>query len=758
MKLFNSGHTMIREQYKMGIYIVCLSMLLYLSRTAIPFLKFLFIPLFIGILIYTIVKYNVKIFKKIWEFLYEYYLMVLLAVILLFSFILSDKLYLTIFKDVCNSAILLSLYFLLSINISQKNDNNVFTKAFLNLLILFAVVISIYGLATSLRVISVGEGIESSISFTGSGTESTQTDANFSLLIVFFGMVSLIDLLRRTTSNIKILIFDFVLSLYSIYIFFSGSRRGLFLLLLIIGLLVFSQLIVYIKRKSINRNLAFGTFNYFLMLALVGIFFWCFVNCTSYTYKTRTIEFLGSKNTDLVRTDIASSIHKYLSIFSNKITYKEIYRRIWTPKLNPYDPDSGWGTRPHQTIYPLTGEKNEIVPTGSKGYLMDRYCSSDSRSGNAYSYTTIFNDSVTQQNILEASTYCFVSKDFDGTWALISCEGSAEGNRENEYDMNFKGTWQKLSIKVNCLDGIANVYLYFSKFGVTDFSTLKGCVIYAHPVVRIIEKNDSVISGSGNFYNILTTDYFNRISNHLIIVHKKNEVFEPLNNIFKNSYKRSQAVSGYIHDENLKLSFAGLNFLTNLSRSKSRFLQVFPLINVHLDPIREWASRIISEDTTYHGFSGNFVVAPSSNNFMSDRLLRWKFALFIFTKEFNSGQEIFGGGFNFLNWYGYYFIKDKTASDWPHNPFLSILLYSGIIGFFLYLFLLYKVFYLYIKYIKDYFIFFVFFLITFFFSFFSAGSPFDPPIMGFFIMLPFFINSIHKNDKGTTNDENFNNR
>ena len=50
-----------------------------------------------------------------------------------------------------------------------------------------------------------------------------------------------------------------------------------------------------------------------------------------------------------------------------------------------------------------------------------------------------------------------------------------------------------------------------------------------------------------------------------------------------------------------------------------------------------------------------------------------------------------GGGFNFLSWYGYYFLKDKTKSDWPHNPFISILLYSGIIGLILYIYLLYKV-------------------------------------------------------------------
>jgi hypothetical protein len=163
------------------------------------------------------------------------------------------------------------------------------------------------------------------------------------------------------------------------------------------------------------------------------------------------------------------------------------------------------------------------------------------------------------------------------------------------------------------------------------------------------------------------------------------------------------------------------------------------------DPIRKWASKLISEDTTYYAYKQNLIVDTISNEFFGGRLLRWEFAYEIFMKEYNWKQKIFGGGFNFLNWYGNYFFKDKTKSDWPHNPFLSILLYSGIIGLVLYILLLYKVTTYYLNYLKEYYLFFIFFLITLFFSFFSGGSPFDPPIMGFFIILPFFIHHVHKN-------------
>ena len=169
------------------------------------------------------------------------------------------------------------------------------------------------------------------------------------------------------------------------------------------------------------------------------------------------------------------------------------------------------------------------------------------------------------------------------------------------------------------------------------------------------------------------------------------------------------------------------------------------------DPLRKWLAAKFSEDTTYTNFKSNISIDTISDSFFAARIMRWEFALQIFKKEFNLKQKIFGGGFNFLNWYGYYFLKDKTLSDYPHNPFLSILLYSGIVGLIIYFVLIYNVFKYYIMYRKEYYLFCVFFLITFFFSFFSAGSPFDPPIMGFFILLPFFIHSILKNDNQVIN-------
>jgi hypothetical protein len=674
-----------RERSAIEIFILSLVIVLYLSRTAIPFLKFLFIPIYFGFTIYAIYAQRDRLFQKIKEFSSTYSILLILAAILIISFILSDKLYLTIFKDVFNSIILLSFFFLLTLFVSRKSDLDVFVNTFLKLLVFFAFVISVNSIATLLNIYSIGEELTSTASSTSQGMEPLSTDNNFSLLIVFFGIISLIYILSKSRTLIQIIFINILLLFYSIDIFFSGSRRGLITLIVIIGLLILNQLIALFKRNSFYRRIASPTLYYLILVVFTGGLLWSMINYTSYTFKNSFLKFVGSRNPDKVHVETTFVFLKYASVFRPNSTFPEIYKKIWTPKLNPYDPDSGWGTRKHKTVYPLTGKNSEIVPAGSIGYLMDKTCNSSPRSGNAYSYSTISNETVTKNKILDASVYCYVSDDFDGTWALITCEGATSGKKENEYDLNFKGTWQKLHIRVDCLYGNAPVYLYFSKFNTTDFKSLKGYVIFAFPKVEIFEKPDSLLSTRLKEFN--TSGFFKYSS---------------------------------------MLSFGTPQYKDT-------------------DPLRKWFAAKFSEDTTYNNYKSNISVDTISNSFIAARIIRWKFALQIFKKEFNWKQKIFGGGFNFLNWYGYIFLKDKTLSDYPHNPFLSMLLYSGIIGFILYLILIYYVFKYYIFYRKEYFLFCIFFLITFFFSFFSGGSPFDPPIMGFFILLPFFIHSIHKN-------------
>jgi hypothetical protein len=135
--------------------------------------------------------------------------------------------------------------------------------------------------------------------------------------------------------------------------------------------------------------------------------------------------------------------------------------------------------------------------------------------------------------------------------------------------------------------------------------------------------------------------------------------------------------------------------------------------------------------------------------FFSDRKDRYLYSIELWKKNYKWYNKLFGHGFDYLTWYGEKYIKTQASNDWPHNPFITVLLYSGIIGLLLYFWLLFNVISYYIKLRKTYAMAFLCFILTFYFSFFSGSSPFDPPVMGFFILLPFFIHSIDNKDNSS---------
>ena len=82
-------------------------------------------------------------------------------------------------------------------------------------------------------------------------------------------------------------------------------------------------------------------------------------------------------------------------------------------------------------------------------------CTSDAStwSNSAYSFTNISSllqgDTINSMNkVFYASVFCFVSKDFDGSWANISTEGKVSGNVIDKYDLGKKGFWQNCRLNL----------------------------------------------------------------------------------------------------------------------------------------------------------------------------------------------------------------------------------------------------------------------------------------------------------------------
>jgi hypothetical protein len=685
---------------RLRIEISCINLIIafYLFRTIIPSLKIPFLLLYVSFIIYFLVSYRKRIYSSFLDFLKRFWLVLVLSILLLGSFLLSNKIYLTVFKDLINTFILISVFFILTVVAPDKHKSQLYFSNFVNVIIISAVFLSLWGLLDVLDVIPLNSEITSIISKMDitKVVDYSVIDYNFALLPAFFGIVSLLYYLHQPASRAIIVFYNILLFVFSLNIILSGSRRGIIIFIVIFSILFFLKLFSSFVKDGFFKQLSSKS-GYFLVMSFsLFLLVFVFLFGAPLKLKNKTLELLGSKNPSVAQYNITRNIYRYIAAVNKKDTFSEL---LWTTCFDPKDPNSGWGYRIHSTMYPLTGKNVEIVPSGAKGYLLDKTSNSTYYSDNKIceSYTMLVALNVLKGDHCKASVYCFVSDDFDGNTVSLGNayssvdQGIVSGKPFAYYNPKAKGVWQKLEIEFDCNDGYIPLLISFTQNGATDLSKLKGYVVFACPE-------------------------FSKIS------------------------------------RTVKSSITNLNSSLNCQKIEYNELSTFPVSSLNAlkelqqdpDLIRNFVSKLVAEDTTYYPYKNKIILNKISSPFLGDRLLRWEFALKIYRYEYTWPKKIFGGGFDFLNWYGFYFFKDKTRSDYPHNPFLHILLYSGILGLITFIIFIYKVFYYYIKYIQEYRLLFIFFLLTFFFAFISSGSPFDPPIMGFFVILPFYIHSVHK--------------
>lgn len=132
------------------------------------------------------------------------------------------------------------------------------------------------------------------------------------------------------------------------------------------------------------------------------------------------------------------------------------------------------------------------------------------------------------------------------------------------------------------------------------------------------------------------------------------------------------------------------------------------------------------------------------NNLTDSRILRWRYAIEVYQTRYLFLQKIWGQGFNYLSWYGEKFYNNSKRYDFPHNPILSALLYSGIVGMVVYITFLFMSLALYWNLRKQIGVFGVLYVCCMFFSFFSGNSHFSFPLFVFLSFLPFFIKCYNK--------------
>lgn len=700
------------------IAFVTLTIALFLFRTSIPILKYPFIPLYFISVVYAVVCSWKRFLTISTAFFKIYHIVLILSIYLIVSFILTYKIYLIIFKEAVSILVLLSLFYILTIKIKSKKQLVYFSNVLIKLFLFFALLISSSVFLGSSKIFMFEQV---NYTFKSLSKEIPLIDWNFSLIPVFFGIFIIFSLLLQRNSKFMIIVYNLLLTLFSLHIVFSKSRRGVLLLSMIVILLLLIRLISYFKESRYLYLVNSVSKYYLITLVFCAFLVYIFIFHTSFYVKDSVVRLFVGKLTYITKTNIASNLHRNLSSYNINISQAQVYNRLWSIKYDPRFPDEGgWGTCIHETVYPLNGNNSEIVPSDSRGYMLDSTCNVLEWNNNAYSETVLFEEQINAGDSINASIYCFVSKEYNGESVYLNLEGKNGLITHNDYNLKSKDNWQKLEIASRCnIDGNIRVIIGFWRYKKLDFSGLKGHVIFSYPEVKVWHDDESLDSDS--------IPYDKNKSDGRDLSGMYN--FRPID---KRTHINDKSNSYVEIDKGVYNYSAGILFL------------YYNYLNQKLDkdPLRNWVSGLISEDTTYVGPAAELTVDTITDSFITMRTSRWKFAWRIFTQEYSWRNRIFGGGFGFLNWYGNYFQHDKTKCDYPHNPFLSILLYSGILGLILYIILVYKVFRIYLSFLKDFPLLPIFFIIVFFFSFFSSATPFDPPIMGFFVILSFLIQRV----------------
>jgi hypothetical protein len=671
---------------------------------------------FISFATYSLILFKYNIISSYFKFFKVFILLHILLVIFYFHFIFSLKDY-TLFVNAIEFILTITNFFFLYLFIKNKAEFKSFTKYFLWTAFIAGVIIMV-NYSNYAYMINKYYGPFYTFKYFYEMVPEwyINLDYNFAIIPLFFILFILFFVKKEWFKKYKFLII-FLLVLDSLIILASFSKRGVILILiLVVAIVLLNVYYLFIKNDSISSLIKITRYYLITFFSIICIFF-LFIKFASYNTKVEVLKSIGIDNVSSVKKSISNTIFRSLNRFHYKTSYDEINRYLWSVTFDPRDPDNGWGDGNYEIVCPLQYDTNKIVPTGYMGYLLNHDAIFGHSDHHAYTHAPIRRVNLVSRSTIIASIKCYVSNDFNGDQVSIQIDGN-NNTEQKSYDLNSKGVWKNLEVSIMADTGKFVIAMYFNKQGVTDYSTLKGYVIFADPEIILHDLNT-------NTKKSITSEPF---------------VLKP-----KNSFlKRSTIVS----HELILGTFSLKDIFTVQDRHPSD-----SIFN-----IKKRISRFLNNDTTKTNaypdhIHSNFESEFDESDLFMNRIVRWEYAFYLFNKEYNLRQKIFGGGFNFQNQYGLMFYNDKNQIDYPHNPILYVLLYSGLIGVFLYVVFLVKAITYYLRYLREYYLFFLFFLVAYYFTFFSGGHPCDPPIVGFFIILPFFINYLHKKDDTVNNEE-----
>jgi hypothetical protein len=779
--------------------ILTASAVFYFYKTAFWPITYLFIGLFAIAWIIFFIKFR-------WEtgllgYLKTFYLPLLLVAIFLLAFLFDFQINKTVLKDILLLGLLFSLFYLFYWNteVQKKKIPLLFTY---NLIIIVTTIISLINLFFVFFANKLPQYLIEN--FHISDGPVIANDYNFFALFMIIGLILLNYKYENPlfSQRFSVKIRTFLNILFILNILFSSSRRGIVILIVLFLFYYFIYLCPAFLKKISPRNI-FKLIGKLIIVAVLVILVGLIVYLTIPKQKLSIVVY---RYATLIGINDFKKIEKFLWQHNPKVPKDKSYlinRESMNPEyeywkelsegtfLSGLNTPFGYGIKMEKKGLPLgfsiyyvgpdiiyyaqhtykisfkikfiEGNTNSFflgwwADDGGKGYsntlVLDKHIESlDDGWYNCTSYYTFLNNHIGLPG--------FFNTVADGTSFIIADFSLADLNWNKDlprFEFEYQGPENILAWvnRINAPWKNRNLIINGDfKHGLSFWKTS------ANEVNIEIVKEDTlycakIIRGNGNesdwslYYNGNTVKFFANNEYELSFMVKPLESTTiPFNVGFwvddGEGYKisLSQELTKLNNNwQRLKVRYTFKNdwvnpfFPINCQKNNSSFLIAdIKLINLSY-PQEQEAPNIGIEQRSF----------DNRKPIDEGRVSRLNFATEIWKSKYNGLNKLFGHGFDYYSWYTEKYPNDKELSDYPHNPLISILFYSGVLGLIIYFWLLVKVFHLYIKYRKSVGSIMICFIITLFFSFFSGSSPFDPPIMGFFIVLPYYIQLIEKSN------------
>jgi hypothetical protein len=809
-------------------------------RMVVPHINYLFIPLFFFFFLLSAYHFSKENITGALKVFFRYNFLLIIAVILiLLGNILSGKIIVFAIREFLNAIVVMFFAFSFFQFIKTRDSFEKFTQIFIKQILFFSVLVSLLGL---IKYIFQLAGIDLSFFIPSFqfGT-SLNTDYNFNVLFSFLGIIAL----AFNYGKISRIRFVSFLTILLLNIIFSGSRRGLFFLAIVVMLCFIWFIYNHFEIKmALFRIVIFVSF-LVISVSILSIY------REKYTLvkKNQSLDLL--KNTPAKKT-IAQIAFRYFTFINSEKSSYELYLDLWAPnwykgfsdfRKNQIKQDSNnliyngnfkyglkfWYPQSsqvrHEIISTPFGNGVRVTKSGTdkSGWPL-QYAGRDIIFYAGHTYELKFKYKVLKGegvpfnmgiNIYDpvlgygkTNLFKFIS-DIGNNWKQGRC---CFTNWESLHEVPFFMNIQEL-----------NTIIEFADISLKDLNPIDSLPAFTDQVsndsrkigafLRLYdscffqrekdfrEKETNLVyngnfkegtrywlpAASGTKHKIIETPYGNGIkitrnngdNGFLSLQYCGRPIIYHAGHTYKLSFflKVEKGVGvpfnvGWLAEDSIK-GYQSAYRPLELVKQSTGWTQVI-CYNIFLKDHLDLPFFIHSQkDSTEIDIAGVkmedldkkngfpiFVDELYNNNeektdiidkkelsftdihsgFYSSRFDRWKYSKVIFMDSMSFSQKIFGKGFDYIYMFGRKLNEGEI--DYPHNPFLSTLIFSGIIGFLVYLWYFLSVIILYIRSYRRHRFFFISFIIVFCFSFVSSNTHFSVPVFAILCIIPFLTKYI----------------